>query len=122
MSHKPTPILQPNSSSRRIFDYIVTYKRQHDGNSPSMRQLSEDLGLGYSTVFYQLRHLAEANLIRLSGNQVARGIEVMGGRWTYSPSPVGALPTGEGRGGGQPQSFKARLVVTGPELDVEAEA
>lgn len=66
-----------------IFNFIVTYKRAHDGNSPTVRQIMESCDISStSVVAYNLARLVVDGRIRITGNRVTRSIEVVGGRWT----------------------------------------
>lgn len=65
-----------------IYDYIVAYKRQHDGNSPSIRNIQQEIGIGSTgTTFSLLQCLEKSGKIRLPPFGTARGIEVIGGKW-----------------------------------------
>ena len=70
-----------------LYRYIVDYKRAHDGNSPTLREIV-DAGLASSTSVadYRLAALEEAGLIRrpCSG---ARTIEVVGATWSPPARP-----------------------------------
>ena len=62
-----------------VYTYIVQYKREHDGNSPSYRDIADALGYkGHATVQYYL------NMLRDDGALVVgeSGIEI-GGK--YNP-------------------------------------
>ena len=61
------------------YRYIVKYKTQHDGNSPSMRQICDAIGIASTnTVSGYLDKLVDAGMIRKQrGN-----ISVVGGKWT----------------------------------------
>ena len=65
-----------------VYGYIVGYKANSGGDSPSRREILEALGIStLSMVNYYLDALDEAGLIRLRGHQRARSIEVVGARW-----------------------------------------
>lgn len=66
------------SSREQIFDFLVRYKREHDGLSPSLDELAEDTGLSRATVRYHLLRLEADNRIRFVAR---RGIEITGGVW-----------------------------------------
>lgn len=64
-----------------MFDFIVSYKRKHDGNSPTIRILAKELGYSStSLVFDRLSKLEDAGKIRVGGGK-ARSIEVIGGEY-----------------------------------------
>jgi hypothetical protein len=66
-----------------VFGFICEYKRAHDGNSPSTREIAEfmEVKVG-STVTRALRELDCQGRIVLTGTDGAsRSIEVIGGEW-----------------------------------------
>ena len=63
-----------------IFDFIVRYKREHDGNSPSTREIAEICCITPSAVRYHLTRLEIDNLIHTTGKP-RRNIEIVGGIW-----------------------------------------
>lgn len=68
----------------RVLCYIVKHKREHDGCPPVVREIMEACDISStSLVDYYLKSLAAAGFIRLLAGK-ARGLEVVGGRWTYS--------------------------------------
>jgi SOS-response transcriptional repressor LexA len=69
-----------------ILDYIIAYKKKHDGNSPTFRNIMQACGISsLSHVQYILIQLEEQGLIRLAVSN-AKAIEVVGGRWEYTPA------------------------------------
>ncbi|MEW6650918.1 MAG: hypothetical protein AB1453_12110 [Chloroflexota bacterium] len=65
----------------KIFAWIVDYKRRHDGNSPSMREIMQAFGVtSLSLMDYILDDLVDAGKITREGT---RGMRVTGGRWWY---------------------------------------
>ena len=69
-----------------VFRFICAYKKSHDGNSPTFREIGK--GCGISSTFVTrtiLRKLEEEGLIRLRGWHT-RHIEVVGGKWTAPTS------------------------------------
>lgn len=79
----------------KLFDFIVAYKVEHDGNSPTYREMMAATGLtSTSMVAWHLEKLEDAGLIERPqqvGN--SRVIEVVGGRWEYDRGPA----TGDGK-------------------------
>lgn len=78
--------MKPNLKPRRqaIFDFIVAYKKRHDGNSPSIQDIGRACGISSkSLVAYHLAHLAEAGRLVLAPDGEKRHIVIVGGRWTY---------------------------------------
>jgi DNA-binding transcriptional ArsR family regulator len=80
-----------------IFNYLVQYKEEHDGNSPTNRQIAEACHVSPSTVSHHLARLERANRIRLSEDEY-RNIEIVGGQWTR---PRARSTPGEPDTGGQ---------------------
>ncbi|HML25004.1 MAG TPA: hypothetical protein PKD09_25340 [Aggregatilinea sp.] len=67
-----------NGSRDRIYEFIVRYKREHDGLAPAITEIAEGCFLSVSTVKYHLFMLEREDRIRLDGR---RRIEVVGGKW-----------------------------------------
>lgn len=70
--------------ARQVYNYICQHKAAHDGNSPTLREITVGSGLAptsTATAAGHLRRLERAGLIRRSRGG-ARGIEVVGGKWT----------------------------------------
>jgi SOS-response transcriptional repressor LexA len=70
----------------KVYDFIVSYKRRHDGNSPTFREIMEGCGISStSMVVFYLNKLELRRLIRRPepeiGNWYASKIEVVGGCW-----------------------------------------
>jgi SOS-response transcriptional repressor LexA len=69
----------------RVFDFILKYKHEHDGNSPSFREIGEACGISSTAVVsYWLKRLETQGLILLPedpGAHTNRRIEVVGGCW-----------------------------------------
>lgn len=69
---------------QEIFDWIVAYKRSHDGNSPTVQEIMDGCGVSSkSVVYYILLDLRKLGLIELPGYNKDRQIRVVGGRWSY---------------------------------------
>jgi SOS-response transcriptional repressor LexA len=67
-----------------IFDFVVEYKRAHDGMSPSLREIQERLGAPSHNVVYRcLRRLVADGRIVMHEKGAARGIIVVGGAWVF---------------------------------------
>jgi len=69
---------------QKIFDFIVEYKRGHDGNSPSLRDISDAVGIVKSTIWIHLRTMEKENKIRLGKVGQSRYIEVVGAVWAFA--------------------------------------
>lgn len=69
---------------QQVYKFILAYKSQHDGNSPSLHEIGKGCGLrsmGY--ISEALHGLESLGLIRLNYvDGKARAIEVIGGKWT----------------------------------------
>ncbi|NLF76960.1 MAG: hypothetical protein GX573_14775 [Chloroflexi bacterium] len=73
----------PPTTREQIFRFLVAYKREHDGNSPTTREIAEACCLGVSTVNYHLTRLEIDHRIRVL-NQRPRAYEIVGGAWDWS--------------------------------------
>lgn len=72
-----------NEIEKRIFDYIVGYKRINDGVAPSFREIGYNCGVSsVSMVRYYLAQLTNLRLIEMIPGK-AGGIKVTGGQWVY---------------------------------------
>ena len=69
-----------------IFEYIVTYKLFHDGNSPTVREIGNACKISSSSVVTNILHRLESQgKIRLIKNGSRhRSIQVVGGKWRLS--------------------------------------
>jgi len=64
----------------QVYHYILTYKTDNDGNSPTIREIGRALGLRNQPALEVLRQLESQGLIvRLEGK--SRGIKVVGAKW-----------------------------------------
>ena len=65
-----------------VLDAIKQYKQDHDGNSPTMRELAQLCNVrSTSQVLYILNTLEAEGKIRLTGERRTRSICVVGGQW-----------------------------------------
>ncbi len=95
---KPVPDPKSPADGRRrearrelVYRFIVYYKRAHDGNSPTIREIQAGVGLRTSSgVHLHLRHLVHAGLITM-GHFETRSICVVGAEWR-PPDPTAVLP------------------------------
>lgn len=68
---------------RAVFDFIVRYKKENDGNSPSITEIGAKFKINSkSHVMYILSRLHNYGLIRLE-SKAHRSIQVIGGKWIY---------------------------------------
>ena len=73
----------PSKTTQAILSYIITYKCQHDGLSPTYRQIMRGVGISStSVVAYHIRHLEVMGRLRLGPG--GRGLMVPGGQWSLS--------------------------------------
>jgi SOS-response transcriptional repressor LexA len=79
--HNPNPTDKALSSRELIFNFLVKYKSECDGNTPTTREIADACSLSISTVKYHLTHLELENRIRVLEER-PRQIEVIGGAWT----------------------------------------
>jgi SOS-response transcriptional repressor LexA len=74
--------------SMDVFNWIVEFKRNHDGLSPTVREIQR--GMKYRTtsaVHYHLVELEKRGMIQIYRNldgASSRGIIIPGGQWTYA--------------------------------------
>jgi len=76
------------NTREQVLSYIIDYKQDHDGLSPSVREIAAACFMHESTARYHLAQLAIKGRIRLVER---RGIEVIGGAW----EPPENAPSGE---------------------------
>ena len=81
-----------NEVAERIFQYVVSYKAEHGGCSPSFEEIMNGVeGLSStSAVSYNLDKLEETGRIRMAEGQ-NRSIQVVGGRWAYEEDGDGDI-------------------------------
>ena len=66
-----------------VYRYIVKYKRDHSGNSPTMREIQKAVGISsVSVVSYILDILESRGWLVREGH---RGITLTGERWEIEP-------------------------------------
>ena len=64
-----------------IYEWIVEYKRTHDGNSPVYREIMHAFEIPTTSYMrWALVQLERRGLIRFRG-RISRGVEIVGGRW-----------------------------------------
>ena len=68
------------NKENNVFGYIIQYKTDNDGLSPSYREICKELNIrSVSTVYYYIRKLEKQGKIAMG--KKASGIKVIGGRW-----------------------------------------
>lgn len=76
--------------SLRVYEFIVAFKRAHDGLSPTYREICEGCGFNSTSyVRYLLDRLIENNLLAFADDvreaYSMRSLVVVGGCWTLAP-------------------------------------
>lgn len=68
------------TKKQKVFEFIVKFKKEHDGNSPTIREIGIACNItSTSVVDYYLNQLVEVVLIFREGKQ--NSIKVIGGCW-----------------------------------------
>ncbi len=78
----------------RLFDFILKFKTEHDGNSPSIREIGNGCGINStSLVKYYLGVLEGEGKITIERKVPGKNrmINVTGGNWSYQV-PNGGSP------------------------------
>ena len=72
-----------HKTTKKVYEFIVQYKSDHDGISPNLREITDGVGLAsVSTSAQHIRALRRAGLIKIkAGHNRARGLEVRGAIW-----------------------------------------
>lgn len=66
----------------KVYDYIVEYKRTHDGNSPTLYEIVDNTPCSSTShAKHHLLKLKKEGLIMLGNDKSARAIFVVGGEW-----------------------------------------
>jgi len=84
-----------------VLRFIVRFKQENDGNSPTMREICDGCGIpSLSHLDVILNKLDEAGWIQREGGK--RGIRVAGGSWSYQqPACVRTMPPRRFRAAGE---------------------
>ena len=71
-----------NYRGAEVFDYLVRYKTDNDGLSPTYRMIAEELEISSTSVVkYYLKKLEAGGMIAFGHK--GRGIKIIGGTWRY---------------------------------------
>ncbi len=102
-----TNAVRLHPTTEAIYRYIIRYKRQHAGDSPTRREIGAGVGISTpSTVHHHLVMLERSGKIRLSRPAgKARMIEIPGASWQFDELKVGengANKCAESAGAGWP--------------------
>ena len=69
--------------AQRVLDFIIDYKTQHDGNSPTFREIASGCGFHTtSSIRIALNFLQDHGQIYYEERQT-RAIQVVGGKWIF---------------------------------------
>lgn len=69
------------STTDQVYRFIIRYKSENDGNSPSVRDICDALRINSTSVCsYHLRRLVQDGRIGMS-KKSSRSIVVVGGQW-----------------------------------------
>lgn len=67
---------------KKLYKFIIKYKTENDGLSPSLREMMKVTGIKTTShMSYALRKLCDEGLIEMGGKGLSRGIKVVGGCW-----------------------------------------
>lgn len=79
-----------------ILRYIISYKIEHNGNSPSTRDIMDIFDIPSTSVVARIIDVLEANgKIRRAGG--CRQLEVPGIKVSYDPPPSSSIQGGSGK-------------------------
>jgi hypothetical protein len=86
---KSVPVGDGIPTCERIYRFLKLHKSEHDGNSPTFREIMQGCGIpSTSMVLFYLNKLERQGLIRRPepkvGNRFAGRIEIVGGHWDYT--------------------------------------
>lgn len=76
--------------AQEILEYLIAYKRENNGNSPSRREMQAQLNISSGSLTHHLGHLLAKRLVELEYNK-ACGLIVRQGVWVYLPDTQEAL-------------------------------
>lgn len=80
---KPITTQHTRTQADRVYHFIIAYKGEHDGNSPTVREIGNAVdGISTSRTDYLLGVLVGDGLIELGNKRRTRSIRVVGGHWT----------------------------------------
>lgn len=75
-----------------IFQFIVSYKEEHDGNSPTFRCIEKEFSMSRSSLTrYILNRLEKDGKILLYKDGAKTKIKVVGGHWYYDRGTVAEI-------------------------------
>lgn len=70
---------------RQILQFIIGYKRAHDGNSPTLREIMQANNISSSSAMQNILIQLERQGVIIYNNNLGenRSIQVVGGQWTF---------------------------------------
>lgn len=84
-------------TAEALFRYIVRYKREHAGESPTRRELAAEMTTSTSVISYHLTALEKAGKVMLSSKSgTSRMIGIPGAEWRLAGGQESALPEPNG--------------------------
>lgn len=90
------PKLLRQGTQQRVYEFIIKYKKEHQGISPTVRTIMEGIGLSSTSVaHYHVESLEKAGLIYRvysDDSEKSIGYEVAGGKWTYKAPEIVEIP------------------------------
>lgn len=79
---RPSEIAGISPTEFAVYQFIIAYKGECDGNSPTLREIAAGIGLASaSDLPARLRRLEQVGLVWLTGNGPSQRICVTGGKW-----------------------------------------
>lgn len=79
---RPSEIAGISPTEFAVYQFIIAYKGDHDGNSPTLREIAAGIGLAsVSDLPTRLRRLEQVGLIWLTGSGPGQRICITGGKW-----------------------------------------
>jgi SOS-response transcriptional repressor LexA len=65
-----------------LFEFIISYKESHDGNSPTYREMVDGIGVSSTnTIFQYIRKMEKHGLIKMVDGKMC----LAEGSWNYDP-------------------------------------
>lgn len=77
--------MQFSPTQDRIFQFVVDYKREHNGNSPTYQEIADEMELSKVTVYNRVMRLVVRMRLELDEN---RRIVVPEGEFVYRAQPL----------------------------------
>lgn len=76
--------------AQQILNYLIAYKRENNGNSPSRRDIQAQLGISSGSLTHYLGQLLAKRVLELEYNKTC-GLILPQGVWVYLPDTQHAL-------------------------------